>query len=84
MPALVRLGGSDRALRRPAIAALGRIPHPAAVRAILALDGRSATRRTTTRTLRTMDRDTVVPTLLALLDGDEAAEARRWLDTVCP
>ncbi len=87
VPALVRLGTSDRQLRGPAIAALGRIPHAAAVRAILTLDGSRRTRRTTSHVLLAMDRSTVVPVLVALLEGDdaaEAAEARRWLDAVHP
>ncbi len=79
VPVLIRLGRDNRALRGEAVAALGRIPTPGAVRGILALEPDRRPRSATVRALKSMDRRVVVPALSSMLTGDLGPAARQAL-----
>jgi hypothetical protein len=76
---LEQLAADAPSLREPTFRALARLGRPEAVAVILRLDRDRPTRRRAVRTLRSMDREVVLPALTALLEGDQAAGARRAL-----
>lgn len=82
VPILVTRGREHRVLRGEAVAALGHLNSPAAVRAILTLEPDRRPKSATVRTLKSMDRGVVLSALASLLTGDYGPAARRALDAL--